>query len=857
MEGFISMKKIQYKPILLFFFIILFILIGNPSYTQNEDNNTNNTDVVSNNENDEDADVDPTEISTTDSDENADVDPTEISTTDSKTEDTESNTDDIDAVILPNKDRMEKIEIESEIYSILQYAGTGDDQAFNGLPAYLQNAVYFSEYEEDKSLASKNVLKYIRAEDMNIIMALLVRDAKNYTEEEEETTETEEIREEINGETEEEDDSDGTSGRSTYPTFDSDDDLEEVYEEYEYNIGNKEESDDFDSSDSDETEDDTEETEDDTEETEDDTEETEDDDSDEVMDDQNNNQVKHYNLSESEKNRIKFVMQLTGIKYNDAGFPIRDEEGRYKERLQSEWMKKTNIKKINVMHLTEVLLNGLYNKDPMVRISCLNMLKSMGPHPVMLPDMLKATGEEINLSIDLDRETLSDVFGGETVGNIDRAFYIQERVFGYVENQNTEETEDDTVVKKILKPSYTQEKYEYIDVNGDIRKEIPFLMFRTFLFKLLRIDIVYKMERDSNFAGLKTVRKSALESLTQDIDYTSSTMYDQPEYNKVDSEEEKEEKKKITTSNWSFVFYDDEGNEKFSSDDDLTIKFLSIDEEYSLIKFSLRLNDNTTMTLKEEVNLIKNDEGDDNTYWKVENVTLINKDEQEQIIDKYELEFFFDKDLTKIDRETSFYKPQDSEVEFMFEAEVLPESVKIDTETMIAPVEEDEEDPETMIAPVEENEDEYDYSEVPIYLYLEGVSAFKYLAGKSLLPYDNVDYTKINNVNLTKTEEVKIVKTLIDGLENRNFFIRIKIAGILYDVYSKYDDNEEIRTPTESKLKHRNNIKRLILKSCITSQEMRNALYEEIYNLYENETTGILNYLSTEDSNKLKDVMGL
>ncbi|MFW5800351.1 MAG: hypothetical protein ACOCV8_06030, partial [Spirochaetota bacterium] len=253
---------------------------------------------------------------------------------------------------------------------ILRYAATRDSNAFKNIPIYLKNAL--NNLGKSKREAAKVVFKYVSSEDMEKIILSIKEDATNIygddyslfkTLVKKEKMEKKEVEEET-----EDDKREAEEEEQKEQVYDKKEEIDkDVYGEgAEYAVDyvkvkdrRKEE------------------------------------------EDSNKTKLYVYNTDELNEKEIaynNFIRQLSGIEYNYNGFPLRDERGNYRKTFTSEWMKKVAIEKINIEYLTEALLKGLYNRDPVVRLECLEILRAMGPHPIMLDDLIKASGREIEMT---------------------------------------------------------------------------------------------------------------------------------------------------------------------------------------------------------------------------------------------------------------------------------------------------------------------------------------------------------------------------------------------------------------------------------------------------------------------------
>jgi len=508
-------------------------------------------------------------------------------------------------------------------------------------------------------------------------------------------------------------------------------------------------------------------------------------------------------VDEKLKARINFIQQLTGIEYNEDGFPIRDGKGIYTKTFQSEWMKKQSVKKVDVKFLTEVLLNGLVNKDPVVRMECLVILKAMGPHPIMLNPLLRASGREVNLS--LSQKELDKEESGETVGNIDRAFFVNQL-------------------------EVISHKYKYIDSDGVEKEGVPFLLFREFLGEVIRVDFVYKIERESDTEyGLERVTQTTLNNLTRDITYLEIKEYESPKLEKVSTPID-------VSGKWNFNLHKDTGEIWFAGN--LTINIEKLDDKYIVREFSIILSNNSKIALKETE--LKEIDVNGTMIWGFDETEASYKDENGVDLTPFLFKIFFSSDFNKIDDANSKFSVKGTDVWLKVSGDKIAQQVDDITAS--------NKGSQTVVI-----SEEYNYDNIPIYLYLDGKSAFKHLAGRSLLLFDNVDYSTINNDDLTETEMISIANSFVRGLKNRNYPIRIKIADFLYQFY--YTHSTTLRTPT-------NKIKTIILRACIESKELRNALYKEIYQLFfpnkEARTSENLGtYLNSDEIEQLREAMGL
>ncbi len=514
-------------------------------------------------------------------------------------------------------------EFEPEIYNILNFIGTRNSNLFYEIPGYLNYSISYAGHTGPD--AAKELFRYINREDMKDIIKLISRDVNTIIAE---NDDDETRRQE--GEEEEDDGDDDTRRQEgeeeeeeiyiEEESFDTEDKVQEVYspgplDEY---------------LDDDEIQLRTDRTE---------------------KDEKANikylvdNQTVNFDedLSEERINEILFIIQLTGINYNEEGFPIRNNKGTYTSIVQTEWMKNEEIYTINVKYLIESLLKGLFNKDPVVRLECIKILQAMGPHPFMLEDVLKASGREVNL--ELSTEQLSQESSGETVGNIDRAFYLKK--------------------SRIL-----QNKYKYIDLDGNEKIAVPFLQIRQFLAELVRVNIIYTIEIQEGLSKLDIISQSTMKGLSENLSYYSDEI-------------DEDERSEITTNS----------------------------------------------------------------------------------------------------------------------------------------------------------------NQIPLNIYLDGNSAFKIYGATSLLSFNNVQYDDIEDISLTNEEKIKITKSFINGLKNRNYTIRIKIADFLEQFYHSEYSND--------------NIKSLILIACIDSKDMREALYEEIYRLLSTDQNRLNDLLSRDEITSLREAMGM
>ncbi len=364
-------------------------------------------------------------------------------------------------------------DIDEEIYNILNLVGTRNYEYFYDIPGYLNNAI--SNAGHSGPDAAKELFRYISREDMKSIVKLINQGIQKVHEESIEMEDAEAITDEDDDEEirrQEEDQIDDETRRQEEDeieeeAFDTEEDVQEVYSPGPL---------------------------------------------DEYLDKDENITVNRYS-EEDEKSKVKylvdrqttefsedlssdriheimFLIQLTGVNYNKEGFPIRNNKGTYTSLVQTEWMKKNDIYKINVDYLTESLLKGLFNKDPVVRLECIRILQVMGPHPMMLEDVLKASGREVNL--ELSKEQLDKESSGETVGNIDRAFYLKR--------------------SRVL-----NNKYKYLDLDNEEKIAVPFMEIREFLSEITRVDIVYIVERKEDTARMDKISQYTMNSLTEDI----------------------------------------------------------------------------------------------------------------------------------------------------------------------------------------------------------------------------------------------------------------------------------------------------------------------------------------------------
>lgn len=505
-----------------------------------------------------------------------------------------------------------------------------------------------------------------------------------------------------------------------------------------------------------------------------------------------------------EVSKRTFMMELTGIKYNENGFPIRDEKGNYTDTYQSEWMKEMNVKSIEVKYLTEAILKGLFNKDPVVRIECLVLLDGIGPHPMMLNDLLKASGREVNL--ELRAEELEKEDSGETVGNIDRAFYMD-------------------------RPRILANKYNYIDIDGEEKQDVPFLMFRRFINIVIALDILYKIEveqKDSQ-KGMESISQTTLNSLSQSVDEMEEGE-EEPEYISPTEEPEEPEQPESSsnpvelTGEWEFELYDEIGNISFSGEN-LIVEVEKIDEKYILKDFRFLLDDDSTITLNEEVEIKEYEIDEEKKVWGFDETEATYKDVNDVTLNTFIIKAYFNSEFDKVEMPNGDnygeFKVKDTDVWLKWRA------VKKLSETA---GETEQEEDETITE-----------GDTPLNMYLNGISAFRYYGARSLIAFEKVDYSNVTDYHLTEDEKVDIVKSFIKGLENSNYIVKIKIAEFLSKFYFSSESTTETKT--------------LIVQACITSKEMRSALYKELFQLLNNET--ISNYLNSSETNELKNQMGI
>jgi len=157
--------------------------------------------------------------------------------------------------------------------------------------------------------------------------------------------------------------------------------------------------------------------------------------------------------------RHYFIEELTGVQYDDQGFPLREEDGDliYLESLP-RWMADAHIvDHIQIPALINHLSMGFLNKDPRIRILCVRILREMGPLPILY--------DRVRIAGGLTMEGL------ETVGNAEFGWYSTD-------------------------PMVLTRRHCYCDLDGVHKEAVPFVQFAQYEMDILRFQLVKGIEYD-------------------------------------------------------------------------------------------------------------------------------------------------------------------------------------------------------------------------------------------------------------------------------------------------------------------------------------------------------------------------
>ncbi len=171
----------------------------------------------------------------------------------------------------------------------------------------------------------------------------------------------------------------------------------------------------------------------------------------------------------------EFVRMITGFKLDENGVLEYNRDRKQTERTM--YQDDLDIEYLDLERIILMFMEGLYNPDPRVRLTCLDFLIHIGPHPYYRPAVKYA----------IDQESIGNIHGG----------------FAFD--------------PKIL----SQWRHKYMKIRGCETEAIPYKEFTLFEKQISRIELIYHMEvvKDLTRQDFRLMSATLFTPLTDDILY--------------------------------------------------------------------------------------------------------------------------------------------------------------------------------------------------------------------------------------------------------------------------------------------------------------------------------------------------
>ena len=187
-----------------------------------------------------------------------------------------------------------------------------------------------------------------------------------------------------------------------------------------------------------------------------------------------------------------FIEELTGYLFTQDGVVLIDDEGNLQRR-RTRYDDLFNLNETDMAILTQSLLDGCYNKDPRIRLTCLAVLEGIGPHPMMKSAIING----IKL---------------ESIGDMYENFPFDAR-------------------------NVRKYRHRFANINGCEEDDIPYRRFSAFERKISRVELCYHIEKlkDVTPDDFKTMSSPLFVTLTDNI---SDNPFFPPYYDNETSEDD-------------------------------------------------------------------------------------------------------------------------------------------------------------------------------------------------------------------------------------------------------------------------------------------------------------------------------